>query len=134
LLEYKTMPPESTHPRRTYPLAHRHPKTGMPLLFFSEMPTSHIDADGYDTARSEALVQKLFRSPYDSSNVYIHRWSPGGLVIWDNMATQHGRRSIGDATNVARGTLRRAVVCEKRTKEIFGKIGYNNSKGFKARG
>jgi len=128
LLELPEYPPESTHPRQTYPVVKSHPRTGAPMLFLSEMHTSHIE--GLDSAHSEALVQRLFAHLYDPACRVTHDWSQGDLLIWDNVALQHGRRPVDRSAPVEQRTLRRIVICEKSTKEIFKNIRYNNSKGF----
>ena len=99
-----------------------------PMLFLSEMHTSHIE--GLDSARSEALVQRLFAHLYDPASLYTHEWAQGDLLIWDNVALQHGRRPVDRSAPVAQRTLRRIVICDKSAKEIFKNIRYNNSKGF----
>ncbi len=128
LLESPEYPPEETHPRQTYPVVKPHPRTGAPMLFLSEMHTSHIE--GFDSARSEALVQRLFAHLYDPAYLVAHEWAQGDLLIWDNVALQHGRRPVDLSAPVAQRTLRRIVICDKSTKEIFKNIRYNNSKGF----
>lgn len=130
LLELPVMPPESTHPRQTHPVIKPHPRTGAPMLFLSEMHLSHIE--GCDSAASEALIQQLFALLYREDNIYSHHWSAGDLLIWDNIATQHGRRPAVGAVKQQRRTLRRVVVCDQNTREIFKNIKYNNSKGFQS--
>ena len=98
------------------------------MLFLSEMHTSHIE--GLDSAHSEALVQRLFAHLYDPACLVTHDWAQGDLLIWDNVALQHGRRPVDRSAPVEQRTLRRIVICEKSTKEIFKNIRYNNSKGF----
>ena len=128
LLELPEYPPESTHPRQTHPVVKSHSRTGAPMLFLSEMHTSHIE--GLDSAHSEALVQRLFAHLYDPACLVTHDWAQGDLLIWDNVALQHGRRPVDRSAPVEQRTLRRIVICEKSTKEIFKNIRYNNSKGF----
>ena len=128
LLELPVYPPEATHPRQTYPVLKPHPRTGAPMLFLSEMHTSHIE--GLDSAHSEALVQRLFTHLYDPACLVTHDWAQGDLLIWDNVALQHGRRPVNRLAPDAQRTLRRIVICDKSTKEIFKNIRYNNSKGF----
>jgi taurine dioxygenase len=61
-----------------------------------------------DPVESEALIEQLFAALYAPDNVYEHRWRPGDLLIWDNLALQHGR----DAPERPR-TLRRVTLAHK---------------------
>lgn len=129
LLELPEYPPESAYPRKTYPIAIPHPRNGETLLFVSEMHTSHIE--GMTSEESESIVQQLFQHMYAPEAIYAHAWERGDLLIWDNLATQHGRRPIDPSPPQQKRTLRRVLVCEKSAREIFSGVRYNNSKGFK---
>jgi taurine dioxygenase len=65
---------------------------------------------------STALVEELFAHLYRPEHTYVHRWSAGDLVLWDNHALQHGRPDVGvDAPR----TLRRVVVGEPQDLSLF---------------
>ena len=51
--------------------------------------------DGLDNDESEALLEELFQHLYRPENVVEHHWRERDLVIWDNIALQHGRDEIG---------------------------------------
>jgi taurine dioxygenase len=85
-----------------------HPVTGRPILNVSEMQTSRVE--GFPPEESEALLQELFRHLYAPSNCYEHHWRNGDLVVWDNIAMQHGRP---DQTNTGKRRLRRIAVADK---------------------
>lgn len=66
-----------------------HPRTGDPILYVSQMMTTHVG--GLDPGESEALLEELFAVLYDPAHAYEHDWRAGDLVLWDNLATQHAR-------------------------------------------
>lgn len=92
-------------PRATHPVLLPHPRTGAPVLYVSEMQTDAIL--GLDPAQSERLLDEAKRVLLASDNVYEHRWQPGDLVVWDNVALLHAR---GDVTEAGTRTLRRVPV------------------------
>lgn len=94
-------------PRSTItPLAKPHPRTGRTLLFASEMATSRIVE--LDRDESEALLQELFDHLYgDPDNLVRHEWQPQDLVVWDNVATQHGRPNL--TREAPERTLRKVI-------------------------
>ncbi len=120
LLELPSMPPTTTHPRITYPVLRPHPRLGMPVLYITELQTSHIE--GLASAESDALIAEIHGHLYSEGNVYVHQWRNGDLVIWDNIAIQHGRRDMEGAAKQAARTLRRVIVSEKSNQEILAGI------------
>lgn len=93
-------------PRALHPVVLRDPRSGREILYVSEMQTDRIlelaPEDG------EALLQQLFAALYAPDNVYEHRWRAGDLLVWDNLALQHGR----NAPDLPR-TLRRVTLAHK---------------------
>jgi len=120
LLTLPTMPPVTTHPRITYPVLRTHPRLRIPLLYITELQTSHIE--GLTSSESEALIEQIYGLLYSDGNVYTHQWENGDLVIWDNLAIQHGRRSMDGPAKHAARTLRRVIVSEKSNMEILAGI------------
>ena len=51
--------------------------------------TDHIV--GIDRAESDALLEGLFQVLEDPAHSYEHVWTPGDLVMWDNLCTLHAR-------------------------------------------
>jgi alpha-ketoglutarate-dependent taurine dioxygenase len=76
----------------TAPLALRHPRTGKSILYVCEQCTLEVSGMPHDA--SEALLEELFECLYDDEYVYEHHWRQGDLVIWDNLAVQHGRADV----------------------------------------
>ena len=75
-----------------HPIVLTHPHTGRPILFVNELMTDSIVELPPD--RGEALLQQLFAAFDDPDITYRHRWQLGDLVVWDNLALQHGRTEI----------------------------------------
>jgi len=76
-------------PRTTYPVIWTHPRTGEELLFVHEDMSVRIE--GRDAEESEAIFTPLFAILYDDAHTFEHHWRQDDLVIWDNIALQHGR-------------------------------------------
>jgi len=91
----------------------RHRITGEPVVLAGEMHTDCVLGIGPD--ESEALLDELFAHLYAPDNVYEHEWAVGDLVIWDNLALQHGRPAFPDDEE---RTLQRVVLGTKGAAEI----------------
>ena len=88
------------------PIGWTHPRTGRPILYVSEMVTTRIM--GMEPDASEELLQELFAHLYgDPANFYQHEWRAGDLLIWDNLATQHGRPNL--TREAPERTLRKVI-------------------------
>lgn len=74
---------------RATPLPVIHPRTGAPILYVSQMMTTHVE--GLTPDESEQLLTELFDVLYAPDNTLEHDWRAGDLVLWDNIATQHAR-------------------------------------------
>jgi taurine dioxygenase len=99
---------DPTWPRAVHPVVVPHPLTGDECVFVNEMMT--VEILGLRRAEGDELLDLLFARLYDPANVYEHHWRVGDLVVWDNLAVQHARRTLLDTTP---RTLRRVVFGEK---------------------
>lgn len=82
--------PQRTAERsRATPIPMPHPRTGKPVLYVSQMMTTHIE--GLAPEASEQLLEDAFAVLYAPANTYEHDWRERDLVVWDNIATQHAR-------------------------------------------
>ena len=79
-------------PVTEHPAMGVHPRTGAAVLNINEMHTECFV--GMSEGESDELLAEVFSVLYAPSNVYEHRWSPGDLVVWDNVALHHGRRTV----------------------------------------
>ena len=76
-------------PRYVHPVVIRHPETGREVLYVNRLMTDHIV--GMDRAESDALLEDLFQVLEEPAYCYEHVWTPGDLVMWDNLCTLHAR-------------------------------------------
>ena len=74
------------------PVGLRHPRTGRMELYVSQQATMEIL--GLPERKNEALLGELFDYLYAPSAVLEHEWRRGDLVVWDNIAVQHGRGTV----------------------------------------
>ena len=76
-------------PQFDHPMVIRHPESGEEVLYVNRLMTDHIV--GMDRAESDALLERLFAVLEDPAYAYEHVWTPGDLVMWDNLSTLHAR-------------------------------------------
>jgi alpha-ketoglutarate-dependent taurine dioxygenase len=69
-----------------HPLVRRHPATGHPALYLGNHAT-HIP--GLPEAEGAALLEELLCHATQPQFVYVHRWRPGDLILWDNCCLLH---------------------------------------------
>jgi taurine dioxygenase len=98
----------SERPQQRWPVVRAHPQTGEELLCVSELCTARLD--DLPPAESEAMLGELFARLYAEPGIHRHRWRTGDLLLWDNIALQHGR---DDQAEVRSRRLRRIVGAEK---------------------
>jgi taurine dioxygenase len=108
-------------PHHQHLLVLPHPVTGEKILYVNEMLTDRLV--GLDDDTGDALLAELFARTYRPENIYEHWWNIGDLVIWDNLAVQHGR---GDQRHVATRTLRRVACGERDMYEQNQQVRYVN--------
>lgn len=63
-----------------------HPETGRRALTIGRHA---YDVPGLTEAESEALLDELMTLACRPRHVWIHRWRPGDIAIWDNRRTMH---------------------------------------------
>jgi taurine dioxygenase len=90
-----------------------HPMTGEKIVYIHELQCCGIE--GMAKAEGDALAREVFAHIYRPENIYSHSWKTGDLVIWDNMALQHGRPALD---KVDKRSLRRIGVAEKELLEL----------------
>lgn len=95
-------------PRYAHPMVIRHPETGREVLYVNRLMTDHVV--GMDRAESDALLEELFQVLEDPAHCYEHVWTPGDLVMWDNLCTLHARTWFDPAES---RVLRRTTVAGK---------------------
>jgi len=70
-----------------HPLVFRHPYNGRSALFANPSFTREIV--GFSREASDQLLGELSEFATDDRFVYVHKWRPDDLVIWDNWQAIH---------------------------------------------
>jgi taurine dioxygenase len=89
-----------------HPLVRTHPVSGRKSLYLGTH-TSHVV--GWPEERGRALLAELLERATRPELVYVHRWQPGDLVMWDNRALLHRARMNYEMARYPR-ILHRTVV------------------------
>jgi alpha-ketoglutarate-dependent 2,4-dichlorophenoxyacetate dioxygenase len=86
-----------------WPLVRVHPSSGRKSLFIG----AHTRAiDGMSVPEARILLAELLEHATQPRLLYVHEWTLGDLVMWDNRATLHrGRRyDLGEKRELRRST------------------------------
>jgi taurine dioxygenase len=75
-------------PHAVHPILLEHPRTGETILFVNTRTDRILDLGDEE---SETLLHQLFDHLYSGAHTYAHPWTNGDLLVWDNLALQHGR-------------------------------------------
>ncbi len=73
----------------THPVAITHPASGRRALYVDRLMTMRID--GMPEAESDAILDEMFDTAEREDFVYEHVWTPGDLLVWDNLCSSHAR-------------------------------------------
>jgi len=87
-----TRPPLTEEQRRrkppvSHPVFLTHPITGRKVLYAN--PGYSMRINELPEARSEEILQFLFRHQVQEEYCYRHQWAQGDVLMWDNMGTIH---------------------------------------------
>lgn len=69
------------------PIFRIHPVTGRRVLYCN--PGYAIRIEGMEAAESDAMLEFLFRHQAQDKYLYSHSWTPGDVLMWDNISTTH---------------------------------------------
>jgi alpha-ketoglutarate-dependent taurine dioxygenase len=93
-------------PPVVHPLVRTHPDTGRKSLYIGMYCAAIV---GLDEAAGRALIGRLQAHATQPQFVYVHRWRPRDLILWDNRCLLH--RAIANyEVGKHRRVLQRAVV------------------------
>ncbi len=94
-------------------LVRTHPVTGRKSLFLA----SHIGTIvGWPQPEAMAYIRDLIEHATQAQFVYVHKWKPFDLVIWDNRTTMHRVRRFDDL-NIVRDVRRTTTKSDGPTAE-----------------
>lgn len=92
-------------PRWVHPMVHTNPKTGERALWVNKITT--LGVEGMTSDESDAMLEEVRGYLYDPALSYCHHWTPGDLILWDNLTLQHARAPFAPT---AKRTLRRTAI------------------------
>ena len=108
------VPDHPEAPRAVHPAVWRHPISGEPFVYITELHTHHLL--DMPLEESDALLEAVRAEMYAPANIFEHRWRTGDLVVWDNRGAQHARGYVPDSQAepaAPRRALRRCVAGPK---------------------
>ena len=73
-----------------------HPVTGRKSLYMNRNP---IGFEGLEEDEGKAILQQLYEHATQPHLFYRHRWTPGDLIVWDNLSSLHSATDIGPYEN-----------------------------------
>lgn len=82
-------------PGARHPIVRTHPETGRQALYLGRRRNGWIE--GLRLEESEALLDRLWAECVRDDHVYVHKWRPGDLLVWDNRAVVHRRDAFDNA-------------------------------------
>eukprot|EP00434_Breviolum_minutum_P023575 symbB.v1.2.020795.t1/scaffold1769.1/size102324/5 len=83
----------------------RHPFTGKCTLW--SMPVFLESCEGMTDQEARDMLEKVLLPGTSGDAVYIHEWSPGDFVVWDNRSTLHSATEVIDAPQLMYQTFLR---------------------------
>jgi taurine dioxygenase len=96
-----------------HPLFYQTP-AGFPVLLY--VPWFMHSIVGMSPEESGTWFEMFDTLLYERAEIYVHRWQQNDLLIWDNLALQHGKElSDPDAGPVPTRVLRRAILGPEAT-------------------
>jgi taurine dioxygenase len=99
-------------------------KAGHPILLYVPWFTHSIV--GLSPEESGKWFEKFDALLYARANIYTHRWQQNDLMVWDNMALQHGKEpSDPNAGPVPTRVLRRAIIGPEATSIYSAEYSYS---------
>lgn len=73
------------------PIFRVHPITGRRVLYCN--PGYAMEIEGLARAESDAMLDYLFRHQSQQKYLHSHAWTPGDVLMWDNIGTTHNARA-----------------------------------------
>ena len=78
----------------SHPVAITHPRSGRKAHYVNRLMTAEIE--GLDHDESEEVLNLMFDLAEQPEHVYEHVWTPGDLLLWDNLCSSHARTDFSD--------------------------------------
>ena len=81
------------------------PDTGRKAVYVSRLMTVRIE--GMDDRESRTVLDEISDIIEATGNIYDHIWTPGDIIVWDNLSCVHART---EWPKDQRRTLRRVTI------------------------
>jgi taurine dioxygenase len=111
----RDLPPGS--PVTVHRIIDAHPQTGEAVLMVNELHTDRIG--GIPEHESETRLAELFAILYAPEHEYRHDWQVGDVLVWDNIALQHGRPAF---PHTEPRTLQRVTIAKRGTYDLVPNV------------
>jgi taurine dioxygenase len=79
-------------PEWNHPVMFEHPRTNERILFFSKLQAREIL--GIPEDECKGLFEKFTAIIENEDIIYRHQWRAKDVVVWDNLALQHARKTF----------------------------------------
>ena len=95
-----------TFPRVVHPLVFVQPGTGRKVLNLSPWFAQGIE--GMEDDEGDELLHRLVEHTLDPQRMYLHRWRPTDMVLWDNWRMLHSANGVApeDTRHLQRTTIK----------------------------
>jgi taurine dioxygenase len=97
-------------PPLPHPIFMTHPITRRRVLYCN--PGYAVRIEGLEAAESDAMLEFLFRHQAQEKYLYSHAWTPGDVLMWDNIGTVHNAMA-NYAEDTPRFILRAQVMASR---------------------
>ncbi|MEX2450380.1 MAG: TauD/TfdA family dioxygenase [Rhodospirillales bacterium] len=97
-------------PPVTHPAVCTHPETGRDVLYIDDNFFRRFEGTGDEESRE--IVEDLIAFADQDQFRYVHAWTPGDVLIWDNRSSIHKRLPF-DTENTRRLMHRTTIIGEK---------------------
>ncbi len=104
----------AAHPPARHKMVHLHAPSGHKSLYLASHACGII---GWPQDKACALIEDLMAFATQPQFVFAHKWRPGDVLIWDNLATLHRATEFDDlkvVRDVRRTTCRERVMVNER--------------------
>ena len=78
---------KTSTPPRSHPAVISHPETGRKALYLSAVFVRCFE--GMEDVESQKIIHELIEFASQAKFEYVHRWTPGDVIIWDNRSVLH---------------------------------------------
>jgi len=88
------------------PIFVTNPDTGRKAVYVSRLMSVRIE--GMDDSESRSILDQISDIIEAPDNIYEHKWTPGDIIVWDNLSSLHARTDWppGEPRSLRRVTIK----------------------------